>query len=239
MKENQKSRYQIREIIKENVYLSDDSLTDRPVILKISEENRQSELPSHPLVCRNTDVFVSEGKTVRVFEYIPGRTLKQIMEDRVFSVAEAAELMIPAAELIQELYEAGWLCCDLKPSNLILGEDGRVHLIDTESLFRIDEALLGARYATKGYAAPEQFGRNARADIRSSVFSLGSILYEMLSGQALMNQDYVILPFRIVRASLAGTEAEKLVAECLKTDPAERLSQPKELVRRLKEMTER
>ena len=230
-------RYQIREKLREGLFRAEDIQTGRTVIIKESgKEETERILPVHPGICRRTDIFEENDVYLQVFEYIPGRTLK---EPGVLSVSQAAGILCRLTEILEELYgmEEHWIYGDLKPSNIIADENGMVCLIDTESLFSAANGT-GAGYATKGYAAPEQFGLSPKADERSEVFSIGSIFLELITGVSLKKMNYEIIPAGNVKQPLSGTQAEKVIGKCLRINPAERYQTLQELRTALNELRE-
>ena len=228
-----KNRYRIMRIIQKNTAEAEDLISREKVIMKIPDpDSVPHEIPVYPGICCLRDTITEAGMTIYVFEYIKGETLQERMKRTgVFSVSDAGRILQNLCVLLKELYamKEKWIFGDLKPSNIMIRQDGSLCLIDAESVFPEERKKRYAAYATKGYAAPEQFGSSPDIDIRSSVYSLGSIFLEMITGRSLKDTGYVIYPAGALMPSLKGSEAEKIAAKCLRPDPDQRYQTPAEL----------
>ena len=135
-----------------------------------------------PRVVRVHDIGTHEDRPFFVMDYVSAGTVA----DRVSppgSTEDALRLAIESARAVQVLHEAGMLHRDVKPSNLLVAEDGRVLVADLGSAKRLAEASgVTVTTGTPAYMAPEQ-ARGAPVDARSDVYSLGAVTYELLSGR--------------------------------------------------------
>jgi serine/threonine protein kinase len=163
--------------------------------------------------------------------WLAGATLARLLEGgRCFELPEALWLARQAAQGLAALHAAGWVHGDVKPSNVFVAADGHVTLIDLGFARRVGENDSDdppCIAATLAYAAPECLRPDAVADPRSDLFSLGTILYELLTGS---------LPGRDVapgRAVGMPTEVARLLGRMLAQQPLRRVQDARQLVARL------
>ncbi len=184
------------------VYRALDTRLDRPVALKVMHaglaedhafverfirEARSAARLSHPGVVAVYDQGEDDGTVFLAMEYVPGRTLRDLLrERRRLTAREAFDVLEPVLSALSAAHEAGIVHRDIKPENVLLADDGRVKVAD----FGLARSALtsGGSNATQGvvmgtvaYLAPEQVERGS-ADPRSDVYSAGILLYEMLVG---------------------------------------------------------
>jgi serine/threonine-protein kinase len=181
-----------------------------------------------------------------VMPWLNGTTLKAKLADGPLKLHVALWIARQTADALDALHKAGWVHGDTKPANIFVAREGHVTLLDLGFARRTsgidslaDRCLLG----TLAYLAPEGIAAPLTADIRADIYSLGVVLYEMLTGRA---------PF--VAANLAGIAEEHrqkpisylgqvapdvpaevvvLVHQMLANDPLRRPQTPAELVDRL------
>ncbi len=144
------------------------------------------------------DVGETDGLYYIVLQYVEGPTLKQYMAGRPLDTLFALSLAIQLADALAVAHAAGIAHRDLKPANIIVGPGGQAKILDfglakmlapdaaeagTPTPSRTDDPLteVGVPYGSMGYSSPEQASGQA-ADHRSDVFSLGVVLYEMVTG---------------------------------------------------------
>jgi serine/threonine-protein kinase len=142
----------------------------------------------HPAVPRILDSGVDGNRLFFVTELIDGRDLKLLIQERgPWPVAEATALTATVAEALAAAHALGIVHRDVKPSNIMVASDGSPRLLDF-GLARgrgIDMATLtktGMVIGTPAYMSPEQF-QSLAADERSDVYSLGVVLFEVLTGR--------------------------------------------------------
>jgi serine/threonine protein kinase len=184
------------------VYRARDLMLERTVAVKILREDYSSDPAfrdrfhqeakaaanlSHPSIVTIHDFGLDAGRLFIVMEYIPGTDLKSILQSRgSFTVEEALPLIIQAAAGIGYAHRAGLVHCDIKPQNLLVTPDQRLKVTD----FGIARALASIHpdeqssvvWGSPQYFAPEQAAGMAPSPA-SDVYSLGVILYEMLTGR--------------------------------------------------------
>lgn len=209
--------------------------------------NREEQIGlklEHPNIVR---VLAPEQKSrlYLVMEYAEGRSLRAILSNKKrFPVDEAMDIARQIARALVYMHEHGIVHRDLKPDNVILSAEGQVKLLDfgismDESARRLTWFGLTPPIGTPDYMAPEQV-RGKRGDVRTDVYALGTMLYEMLTGElpysagnvhsmmrAKLNQDA-----RPPREVLAGIDPkiEEIILRSIERSPRERYATAKEML---------
>jgi serine/threonine protein kinase len=225
------------------VYLARDEELRRPVALKVLADQlpgedafrtrflREARLAgrlSHPNVVQVYDAGETNGRPFIVMEYVAGKTLAEcgrLAPDRV------VELGLQACAGLQHAHDAGLVHRDVKPGNLLLRDDGVLKVVDfgiarAAETTRLTQA--GTLLGTAAYLAPEQIA-GEDASTASDVYSLGAVLYELLTGRppfafsslaelAAKQRDGVIVPVREL-ASSVPSELEAAVMHALARGP--------------------
>jgi len=228
-------------------------------LARFEREARALARLSHPAVLSIFD-FGKEGETTyAVTELLEGENLRELLEREHLSWRRAAEIAAIVAEGLASAHGAGITHRDLKPENIFVTADGRVKILDfglaaVDPSRSVGEATLsyetpgttpGSVLGTAGYMAPEQV-RGRPADVRSDIFSLGCVLYEMLTGRRAFKRDTpaetmtAILKEPVPEMDLSGTgissELDRIVGRCLKKNSEERFQSASDLAFSLREL---
>jgi serine/threonine protein kinase len=193
-----------------DVYVAEDTTLDRKVALKVlppelaDESERRARFTreakavaalNHPNIVTVYSVEEAGGVQFITMELVRGRTLAAMLPRTGFVLGRFFEIAIPLTEALAAAHRQGITHRDLKPTNVMVSDDGRVKVLDfglakAASEFSDRDGTLATRSTTReghlvgtpAYMSPEQAeGRNV--DPRSDIFSLGAVFYEMLTGQ--------------------------------------------------------
>src|SRR5438270_2853796 len=178
-----------------------DEILDRPVAIKVlhpslagdgqfHERFRLEAVAAarlaHPNIVATFDTGLDDGVAYIVMELVAGRTLRQMLHDEgALPVPKAVAIAAAVADALHYAHQAGIVHRDVKPGNILVGDDGRVKVADfgiAKAATDRDLTEAGTLLGTAKYLAPEQLA-GLRQDRRSDVYGLGVVLYEMLSGR--------------------------------------------------------
>ncbi len=197
-------RYEIIRSIGEggmaNVYLALDTILNRKVAVKIlrgdlAEDEKfvrrfQREAISasslnDPNIVEVYDVGEDDGKYFIVMEYVEGKTLKQLIKKRgSLTLPEVVDIMLQLTSAISHAHESYIIHRDIKPQNVVILEDGRVKIMDFGIAVALNAGELTQTNSVMGtvyYIPPEQANGGA-ANIKSDIYSLGILMYELVTG---------------------------------------------------------
>ena len=244
------------------VYLAQDEVLDRPVAVKllhreISEEADQLERfrrearaaarLSHPNLVGVIDAGEDEGRPYIVFEYVPGETLKQRIQQPAARcpVDEAVAYGIEIGRGLIAAHGRKLVHRDVKPQNVLIDPDGRAKVTDfgiARSLESSGLTATGRVLGTTDYVSPEQ-AMGEDVDERSDVYSLGIVLYEMLVGDVpFQAETQVGVAMKHVNEPLPDVQVERpdvsaavasVIDRSTTKDPRDRYNSVGEMVRDL------
>ncbi|HLE31101.1 MAG TPA: serine/threonine-protein kinase, partial [Bacteroidota bacterium] len=245
------SHYKILEKLGEGgmgvVYKAQDTRLDRLVALKFLpdhvavgsaelerfvQEAKAAAGLSHPNICTIYGIEEAEKKHFIVMEFVDGQMLQE--KKAALSMKQALDIGIQIADGLAAAHEKGIVHRDIKPENIMIRKDGRVQIMDF-GLAKLRGASRltkeGSTVGTAGYMSPEQV-QGLETDHRSDIFSLGVLLYEMLTGQPPFKGVHeTAISYEIVNVDSPPLSAIKpeippdldaIVLECLEKDPKER-----------------
>jgi Tol biopolymer transport system component len=258
------------------VYRARDSRLDRVVAIKVLptsysadaerlqrfvQEARAAAALNHPNILSIFDIGEERGAPYIVSELLEGQTLRERIRSGPLASRKAIDYALQVARGLAAAHEKGIVHRDLKPENLFLTNDDRVKILDfglakltrPETDSDAEAATVqvntepGQVMGTVGYMSPEQV-RGKAADHRSDIFSFGSILYEMLSGQRAFqgdtSADTMSAILKEEPAELSETARhvppalERMVRHCLEKNPAQRFQSAGDLAFDLEALTE-
>src|SRR5512136_1995790 len=241
------------------VYRARDTRLDRLVALKtlppslIANPERKSRLllearsaaaVCHPAIAQVYEIDEVDGNLFIAMEYVDGRTVSKLIADGELDLLGAIEIAIQIAEGLAKAHDAGILHRDIKSDNIMVTRDGQAKLLEpgaeepppepgfdrTLTRGRV-HTMPGAVMGTLSYMSPEQ-ARGKELDRRSDIFSLGTVLYEMVTselpfkGETPLDTMHAIAyeearPVTIVRRNLTP-ELHRIVFRCLRKNPEDR-----------------
>ena len=233
-----------------DVYRAKDQLLERTVAVKILHQQYENDTEfiarfqreakaaariTHPNIVNVFDVGVAEGRHYIVMEYVPGRTLKErIKEEGPVPVPQALQIARQIAGALAQAHANNLVHCDIKPHNILVMPDGNVKVADfgiaravTESTMTYNDNIMGSVH----YFSPEQ-ARGTMITPKSDVYSLGVLLYEMLSGRIPFDGNTAVSiarkhleedpqPLHMIASGIPPV-VEALVTRMMAKDPAQR-----------------
>lgn len=202
-------RYEIIRSIGEggmaNVYLGYDTILDRNVAIKVlrgdlsndekfvrrfQREALSASSLAHPNIVEMYDVGEDDGTYFIVMEYVDGKTLKQLLKKRgTLTLSEAIDIMSQLTDGMAHAHDSYIIHRDLKPQNIMIKDDGQIKITDFGIAMALNATQLTQTNSVMGsvhYLPPEQASGKG-CTIKSDIYSMGIIFYELLSGS---------LPFR-------------------------------------------
>jgi serine/threonine protein kinase/tetratricopeptide (TPR) repeat protein len=245
------------------VYLAQDTRLGREVAIKVlppgalQDENARSRFRreaeilsklSHPNIATVYDFEKQQGKDLLVMEYVRGITLSDKLAAGPLPEKEVLRLGLQLTEGIEAAHDHGVIHRDLKPGNLRVSQEGWLKILDfglakstfttTADVSTMSVAETGSVKGTLRYMAPEQLLAQT-LDARTDIYAVGSILYEMATGQApFYNQLATVLVESILHQpprpprqlnSAISIRLEDIILKCLEKEPGNRYQSAKEL----------
>ncbi|MFA5577136.1 MAG: Stk1 family PASTA domain-containing Ser/Thr kinase [Tissierellaceae bacterium] len=233
--------------------LKDEYVNDEDFVRKFRRESQAAARLSHPNIVNIYDVGVENdnGHQIHyiVMEYIKGKTLKELIKEKGrLSVEDTLNFSYQIAEALQNAHQNHIFHRDIKPHNIMITEDKRIKVTDfgiaraaTSSTVTTTSNVLGSVH----YFSPEQ-ARGGYTDDKSDIYSLGIVMYEMITGQlpyegespitvALKHVQEDIIPPREVEASVP-IGLETIILKCVQKRQADRYSDIDKLLKDLRKI---
>jgi serine/threonine protein kinase len=158
------------------------SITDSPDrVQALLDAATTASTVSHPNITALFDVGEDAGRRFLVFEFVPGDQLNALIEGRALNVRRAVELAIQLADALASAEAVDLAHGDIRPSNIVVTSKDRAKLMNF-GLAAFTTGGSGRRTKAAMYVAPEE-SAGPSGDIRSDLFSLGAVLFEMLTGR--------------------------------------------------------
>jgi serine/threonine protein kinase len=227
------------------------------------QEARAASALSHPNIVTIYDIDTSDGVTFIAMEYVNGKTLDRVIRGKGASLNQSLKYAVQIADALAAAHAAGIVHRDIKPGNIMVTEAGQAKILDfglaklTENAGTDEEQATrtlkceateqGAVLGTTAYMSPEQ-AEGKKVDARSDIFSFGSVLYEMTTGQRAFSGDTrastlaAILREEPRPASEVAHETphemERIISRCLRKDPDRRYQNIADLRLALEEVKE-
>lgn len=226
------------------VYLARDSFIQRPVAVKISQpastnsrkrmflEAQSAGRLSHPNILSIYDTGIYNKFCYIIMEYVEGSTLKPFCNpDQLLEPARCAEIIFHICNALDYAHEHGVIHRDIKPSNIMIGEDGTPKLMDFGIAHITEQTSEKGLWGTPSYMSPEQL-REETVLPQSDIFSLGCVLFELLTGKRAFSgdNDFSII-YKITREAPEAVRElrpdlpdifNEILRKSLAKDPAER-----------------
>lgn len=241
--------------------LAADVAANQQAMQRFIREAKSASALNHPNIITIYEVGLADGRRFIAAEFIKGETLRQRLRRGRLSLGECLEISVQIASALSAAHEAKVVHRDIKPENIMLRPDGVVKVLDF-GLAKLTEKLPGSPsldsnaptqvqiktapgmvMGTAYYMSPEQ-ARGREVDLRSDIWSLGVVLYEMLTGRlpfsgetptdvmaSLLKDEPAALA---TQAPDAPTELQRITRKALRKDPDERYQNVKDLLLDLK-----
>ena len=252
-----------------DVYLAHDPRLNRDIAIKVLPaayasdqdrlrrfelEARAASALSHPAIVTVLDIGSANTHPYLCMELVKGQTLRQLVADGPLPIRRVLSIAAQIADGLAKAHEAGIIHRDLKPENVMVTTDGFAKILDFGLAKLVEHARQGADTMASGlttpgtvlgttaYMSPEQaMGREA--DARSDQFSLGAMLYELITGRRAFDKPTTVetlsaivrdevTPIRELQPSTPAPVAW-IIERCLQKDPNDRYASTRDLARDL------
>lgn len=257
------------------VYRARDVRLGRPVALKVLKETvvhdedkkrrflqeaRSASAVSHPSIASVYDVDEVDGQLFIALEFVEGETVRSLIQKRELDLMGAIEVAIQTAEGLGQAHAKGIVHRDIKSDNIIVTPTGHAKILDfglaklldpssgeghTSIMETMAQTQAGTVLGTVAYMSPEQ-ARGKDVDHRSDIFSLGVVIYEMVTsempfrGYSPLDTMHAIAfeevrPVTVVRKDLPA-DLQRILSRCLRKRKEDRYQSAEELIRDLKRL---
>ena len=229
-------------------FLPPELIRDPEAKKRFIHEAQAAAALSHPNICTVHEIDEYEGTSFIAMEYIEGQSLKEKVESGPLKVEQAVDIAIEVAEGLQEAHGKGIVHRDIKSANIMVTTKGQAKIMDfglAKLAGRTHLTQSGTTIGTPAYMSPEQT-RGEVVDQRTDIWSLGVVMYEMVTGQLPFKGEYeqaVIYsilneepqPPTALRSDLPE-ELEHIIVKALAKDPDKRYRKVEELLQTLRNL---
>jgi len=173
-------------------FLSSHLCQDDDCRTRFKREAQAAAKLNHPNIVVIHEVSEYKKRPFFAMEFVEGESLQEVIKNKEFPLDSIIELMIQICQGLEKAHQSGIVHRDIKPSNILIDSDGRPRILDfgLATIKGADKLTkTGSTLGTVGYMSPEQV-RGEEVDARSDIFSLGVILYEMITGKAPFKEGY-------------------------------------------------
>ena len=242
------------------VYKAIDTKLGRPVVIKVippelsakdanlkrfEREARLASSLDHPNICTIFDLDEVDGVHFIAMQFVEGKNVRQLVAGRPLELKTALLIGLQVADALAAAHNRGIIHRDIKSGNVMVTSSGQVKVLDfglakllddteavTSGIHRTELTEVGVPYGTATYAAPEQ-ARGDRVDKRADIFSLGVLLYEMLTGtwpfrgKTTIDVRHAVLhdpprPIEELRSSAIPPHLQQIIDKALAKEPRDR-----------------
>lgn len=179
----------------------------------------------HPALPKTRGVLQWKGSQYMIMQFMEGDTLAaKLKEQEKYPERQVLDWFTQICDVLCYLHDRPKpiVYRDLKPSNIIIDKDNRVKIIDfgiaEEYTNQDDGSQMQKGGLTKGYAAPEQYNRRFKADVRTDIYALGVTVHYLLTGKSPTTPPYEFLPVRKLSPEVSPA-MEEIVKRCLQPNP--------------------
>src|SRR2546430_819320 len=219
---------------------------------RFEREARLASSLDHPNICTIFDLDEVEGVHFIAMQYVEGRSVRQLVNGRPLELKTTLLIALQVADALAAAHGRGIIHRDIKSGNVMVTPSGQVKVLDfglaklldeaqaaTTGIHRTELTEVGVPYGTATYAAPEQ-ARGDRVDKRADIFSMGVLLYEMLTGtwpfrgKTTIDVRHAVLhdaprPIAELRKEPIPPRLQQILDRCIAKEPRERYQKMEEL----------
>ena len=231
-----------------------DLSADRDRLQRFIQEAKAASALNHPNIVTVYDIGTEGDVVFMVMELVGGQPISDVLPPASFSIADVLKIAIQIADACAAAHARHIIHRDLKPANVMLQDDGRIKILDfglakfveqSDDARTMTQTAAGTVLGTAAYMSPEQ-AEGKPLDARSDIFSLGALLYELVTVQRAFRGDSRASVFAAVlkedppppehlRADVPA-ELGRLIMRCLRKDPGRRVQSMADLRAALEEL---
>jgi non-specific serine/threonine protein kinase len=229
-------------------FLSPQSLGSKQEQSRFIHEAQAAAALDHSNICTIHEINEAEGKSFIAMAYVDGPSLREEVESGPLDVDRAVDIATQVAEGLREAHEKGIIHRDIKSANIMLTSKGQAKITDfglAKLPGRTKLTKTGSTVGTLAYMSPEQ-AQGAEVDHRSDIWSLGVVLYELLSGKVPFKGDHeAAMVYSIMNQDVeppsdltpeVPAELDSIVAKMLQKNPDDRYASTEELLSDLRKV---